>query len=52
MDFHKIWYLKIFQKNVEKIWQRNSYFTWIPTYIYNISPEFFLEWEMFQRKIL
>jgi hypothetical protein len=43
MDFHEIWYLSIFWKYVKKIQvslkcdRNNMYFTWKPTYIYDIS---------------
>jgi hypothetical protein len=42
-DFHKIWYLKILRKSVEKNSvslksdKNNGYFTWIPVYICDIS---------------
>jgi hypothetical protein len=30
----------------------NGYFTWSPTYIFLYLPEFLLEWEKFQKKVL
>ena len=54
-----MWYLSIFRKSVEKIQvglnsnKNNGYFTWRPPYIYdNTSLTFFLEWEMFQTKVV
>ena len=40
-NFHEIWYLRVFQKSVEKIqvWLKsdkdNKDFSWRPTYIYD-----------------
>jgi hypothetical protein len=41
MDFHEIWYLRIFQKSAEKFKvslksdKNNGYFTWRSMYIYD-----------------
>jgi hypothetical protein len=58
-DFHEIWYLRIFRKSDEKIQvsiksdKNNLYFTWRPIYIfYRISIKFFLEWQIFQTKVV
>jgi hypothetical protein len=58
-DFYEIWYLSIFQKCVEKIpvllesVMNNGYFPWKPMNIYdNISPSFFLEWEILRIKVV
>ena len=58
-DFREIWYLNIFRKYVEKVQvslkfdKNNLYFIWRPMYIF-LSPlaQFFLEWEMFQAKVV
>jgi hypothetical protein len=56
-DFHEIWYSGIFRKSVEKIQVslksdgKNRYFTWGPIYICYLA-HFFLEWEMFQSKVV
>jgi hypothetical protein len=64
-DFHEIWYLSTFRKSVEKIQvslkydKNNGHFTWKPMYIYDnyvhlwqYLAQFFLEWEMFQTKVV
>ena len=55
-DFHKIWYLSIFRKFVEKItvslkYDKNSgYFTWRPVYIYdNTSPNSLLQAKVLEK---
>jgi hypothetical protein len=59
MDSHEIWYLNIFRKSVTNIQEplkldkNNGYFTWRPIYVLdNISLNSFLEWEMFQTKVV
>ena len=53
-DFYEIWYLNSFRKSVQKIQvslqsgKNNGLFTWRPMYMCDI----FLEWEMFQTKIV
>ena len=44
MDFHEIWYLKVFRESVEKIQvslkseKNNGHCNWKPVYIYDIIP--------------
>ena len=59
MDFHEIWYLRIFWKSVGKIevlllsHKNNGYFTWRPIYICNhVLLKFSLQWEMFLTKVV
>jgi len=53
MDFHEIFYLKIFQKSDKKSHvalqadKNNGYFTWRHVYI----TRGFLEWEMIQQNL-
>jgi hypothetical protein len=54
-DFHEIWYYSIFRNSVQKIQisfkldKNNGYFTLSQMYVLDhISPQFFLEWEMFE----
>jgi hypothetical protein len=53
-DFHEIWYFSIFQNSVEKIEislksdKNQGYFTWRSILIFDLSYQFFLEWETFQ----
>jgi hypothetical protein len=58
MDFHEIWYLRIFKKSVTTVQvslqlnKSKGYFTWGPIYIFLIiSPSFLLKWETFQTKV-
>ena len=58
MDFHEIWYLGLFRKYVEKILdllksdKNNVSSTWKRFHIYDYTADFFLEWEMFQIKVI
>ena len=57
-DFHEVWYLSIFCKSAKKIRvslksdKNNRYFTWRPTHFWSHVPQFFLEWESFQTKVV
>ena len=56
-DFH-VWYLMIFWRTVKKIQfslkyhRNNRHFTWRKTYFLPYLTQCFLEWKMFQTKIL
>ena len=56
--FHEIWYLSIFRKSVKKIQdlfesdKTKQYFTWRQIYFLSYLAHFFLEWEMFQTKVV
>ena len=59
IHFYEIWYLKIFWHSIEKFQaslkfdKNKEYFIWGLTYIfYDLSLIFFLEWEMFQTKVV
>jgi hypothetical protein len=47
-DFHEIWHFNIFRKSVEKIQvslksnKNNRYFTWRPTYVFDLSRSILL----------
>jgi hypothetical protein len=57
-DFHDILYLRVFRKSVEKIqvWLKSDkykwYFIWRQIYILQYLAHFFLEWDMFQTKVV
>jgi hypothetical protein len=57
-DFHEIWYLRIFRKCIKKIQvsltsdKNSGYFTWRLIYVCDHISYFFLEWEMFQTKVV
>jgi hypothetical protein len=57
-DFLEIWYLNVFRKSVEemqvslKYGKKNKYFTLKPKYICDNIAEFFVEWEMCQKKLV
>jgi hypothetical protein len=57
-NFYKILYLSIFRKTIgnlqvsSKSDKNNANFTWRPIYIFSYLANFFLEWEMFQTKIV
>jgi hypothetical protein len=57
-DLREICYLSICRKSVDKFQvslksdRNKGYSTWRPTYISDSNSEFFLEWEMFQTKVV
>jgi hypothetical protein len=57
-DFNKIWYLSIFRKSVEKLpvslkSDKNKGVLYMKTFVHVwYFAEFFLEWEMFQTKVV
>jgi len=57
-DFHEIWYLSISRKTIQNVQvslkcdNNNRYFTWRPMYILSYLAQVFLEWEIFEPKIV
>ena len=57
-DFHELWYLSTVWKSVKKIQvslksdKNNWYFTWRPIHFWSYLAYFFLEWKMFQTKVV
>jgi len=58
MDFHEIWYWRTFLNSIEKIQvslksdKNKGHFTWRPIFIFLYLAHFFLEWEMFPKKVV
>ena len=53
-DVHEISYLSVFRKSSKslKTDKNNGCFTWRPIYVWSYLPESFVEWEMFQTKVV